>query len=170
MNVTSFVEIRFARPEESEIISRILAEAFAEFKADYTPEALIAVTPPPDEIVKRFDEGPQWVAEKDGQAVGTVSVVPEPEHLYIRSMAVLPTAQGAGIGHKLLDAVEKYGIENGFDKLFLYTTYFSLDAIKLYERHGFQHSGDTTAEEWFGTPGLSMDKKIGRIGKDVIRS
>ena len=50
--------------------------------------------------------------------------LPEPEWLYIRSMAVSPKAQGLGISHRLLDAVEEYAIENGFDRLFLYTTRF----------------------------------------------
>ncbi len=80
---------------------------------------MAVVTPPPDEIVGRFEEGPIWVAVKDEEIVATVSVVPEPEWLYIRSMAVLPNAQGLGIGHGLLEAVERYGIENNFERLFL---------------------------------------------------
>ena len=31
-------------------------------------------------------------------------------------------------------------------------------ASKLYEKCGFRKIGDTTAEEWYGTPGLSMEK------------
>ena len=118
------------------------------------------MTPRADEVGTRFDEGPIWVAVKDGELVGTVSVLPEPEWLYIRSMAVLPSVQGSGIGHRLMDAVEEYAIGAGFERLFLYTTYFSTGAIELYEKHGFKRGRDTTAEEWFGTPGLEMDKKL----------
>ena len=103
--------------------------------------------------------------------MATVSVVPEPEWLYIRSMAVSPTAQGLGVGGKLLEAVEIYAIENGFERLFLYATNFSANAIRLYERNGFQLGRYTTAEEWFGTPGRSMEKKIGRnIKQNVVGS
>jgi ribosomal protein S18 acetylase RimI-like enzyme len=164
------VEIRLAIPEESAIISGILGEAFAEFKTDYTPDAFVVVTPPADEVAGRFDEGPIWVAVNEGEIVGTVSVIPEPEWLYIRSMAVLPKAQGLGVGQKLLVAVEEYGIEKGFNKLFLYTTPFSSAAIRLYEKYGFRLDRYTTADEWFGTPGFSMEKIIGKEHKNAIGS
>ena len=165
--MNSEVQIRKATVEDAFAIADILREAFAEFASDYTPEAFTVVTPPANEIAGRFDEGPIWVALKDDEIVGTVSAVPEPEWLYIRSMAVLPKAQGLGIGGGLLDAIEEYGIENGFDRLFLYTTHFSTDAIRLYEKLGFRRGPDTSSEEWYGTPGLSMDKRLGKVfGQD----
>lgn len=156
------IEIRRAVEDEADAIADILREAFAEFAEDYTPEAFVIVTPPADEIAGRFDEGPIWVAVKDGEIVATVSAVPEPEWLYIRSMAVLPRAQGSGLARKMLEAVEEYAIENGFERLFLYTTHFSSSAIRLYEKNGFERGRDTSADEWYGTPGLAMEKKIGR--------
>jgi ribosomal protein S18 acetylase RimI-like enzyme len=152
------------------MIAAILFEAFSFFRADYTPEAFAVVTPDPDEITERFDEGPMWVALCGGVVVGTVSVVPEPEWLYIRSMAVSPAAQGHGVGHRLMDVVEEYAIEHQFDRLFLYTTYFSKGAIELYEKHGFERGRDTTADEWFGTPGLAMEKRLSRNEKYVTGS
>ena len=150
------------------MIARILRESFARFESDYTPEAMQAVTPTADEVVSRFDEGPIWVAVDEDEIVGSVSVVPEPDWLYIRSMAVLPKAQGLGIGNKMLQEAERYAADNGFDKLFLYTTYFSASAIKLYEKNGFYKVRDTTADEWFGTPGLAMEKNINRDTKQNV--
>lgn len=165
------IQIRRAAPEDAAAITGLLYEAFSEFKSDYTPEAFAIVTPLVDEIAARFGEGAMWVAVLDEGIVGTVSVVPEPGWLYIRSMAVSPQAQGMGVGHKLLDEIEGYGIEKGFDRLFLYTTHFSSDAIRLYEKHGFIRGRDTTAEEWFGTPGRAMEKKIGgKIKQNAIGS
>ena len=152
------VEIRLAEPGDAKSISEILRKAFSEFKSDYTPEALEVVTPPADEIATRFNEGPQWLAVADKKPVGTVSVIREPDHLYIRSMAVLREAQGGGIGRRLLAAIEDYAFENRFERLFLYTTNFSKSARHLYEKCGFRKVADTTAEEWYGTPGLSMEK------------
>jgi ribosomal protein S18 acetylase RimI-like enzyme len=152
--------VRLATSEDAEAISDILRVAFSELKDGYTPEAFEVVTPSAEVIATRFAQGPQWVAIIDGRPVGTVSVFPEPGHLYIRSMAVLPETQGAGVGKNLLDAVEVYAIEAGFERLFLHTTYFSKSAIRLYEKCGFKWVGDTTAEEWYGTPGLGMEKKL----------
>src|SRR4051794_28910965 len=101
------IKLRLAQPEDAAAIEHVLRVAFQQFATDYTPEALRYVTPTSDEIAGRFAEGPIWVAEKDDEIVGTVSVVPEPEWVYIRSMAVLPAAQGHGVGGKLLQAIEK---------------------------------------------------------------
>lgn len=155
------IKVRLAFVEEANSIAGILREAFAEFATDYTPEAFAIVTPAEDEIALRFDEGPIWVAVNGDEIVATVSAVPEPEWLYIRSMAVLPRAQGLGVARKMLEAVEEYAIETGFERLFLYTTHFSKDAIRLYEKNGFERGRDTSADEWYGTPGLAMEKKIG---------
>src|SRR6266536_6534553 len=105
--MSSDLQIRRATAEDAESIAQILFEAFSEFESGYTPEAFAVVTPPPNEVATRFDEGPMWVAVKGNEIVGTVSALPEPEWLYIRSMAVSPKAQGLGIGRKLLEAVEE---------------------------------------------------------------
>jgi N-acetylglutamate synthase-like GNAT family acetyltransferase len=156
----SQLDIRLAGADDAPVIAEVLLKAFSMFRKHYTADAFAAVTPSAEEIKKRFDEGPMWVATLDRQIVGTVSVVAEPEWLYIRSMAVGPTALRLGIGSRLLAAVEKYARGEGFEKLFLYTTYFSAGAVELYEKNGFTRGRDTSAEEWFGTPGLEMWKDL----------
>lgn len=159
------LHIRLATAEDTPGISEVLFAAFSPFREEYTSEAFEAVTPKPDEIRGRFDEGPIWVGVDEGKIVGTVSVVPEPEWLYIRSMAVSPWAQGLGIGGKLLGVIELYAVENGFDRLYLYTTNVLAGAIRLYERHGFTLDRYTPPEEWFGVAGQGMDKKLERNDK-----
>jgi len=156
--MSSTVDVRLAVPADAEAIANILAEAFGEYRENYTPEAFEVVTPASSEIAKRFGEGPQWVAEINGEIVGTVSVTTEPEGLYIRSMAVSPSAQGNGVGHKLMDAVNGFADESDHERIFLYTTYFVPGAKQFYESHGYKWVRDTTAEEWYGTPGLEMDR------------
>jgi ribosomal protein S18 acetylase RimI-like enzyme len=158
--VPNGVQVRLALEDDAEIIADILREAFAEFDNEYTAEALRYVTPTADEIRERFSEGPMWVALLGDEIVGTVSAVPEPDWLYIRSMAVSPAAQGHGVGGLLLKTLEEYARSSGIDTLFLYTTHFSTDAIRLYEKHGFIKGRETTAEEWCGTPGLEMWKYL----------
>ncbi|MGB7207552.1 MAG: GNAT family N-acetyltransferase [Pyrinomonadaceae bacterium] len=164
------IEIRIADRKDAEAISEVIREAFGVYREEYTPEAFEVVTPPPDEIRARFDEGPQWVATLDGEIVGTVSVTVEDERLYIRSMAVRPQAQGHGIGHKLLDAIDEHANGTDFERIFLYTTNFSAGAKELYEKHGFKWVRDTTANEWYGVAGLEMDKKIERKKRNVVGS
>jgi N-acetylglutamate synthase-like GNAT family acetyltransferase len=152
------VTVRLASDVDSEAIADVLFAAFSQFERDYTAEAFAVVTPSADDLATRFAEGPIWVAERDGQVVGTVSVTTEPEGMYIRSMAVYPHAQGLGIGHKLLGAVDEYFQASKLGRIFLYTTYFVPGAKELYEKHDFKWLRDTAAEEWYGTPGLEMEK------------
>lgn len=164
------VEVRLAKPDDSDAIAEVLREAFGVYKNEYTPEAFEIVTPRADEISARFDEGPQWVAVNDNEIVGTVSVTVEEGDLYIRSMAVRPDAQGRGVGHKLLHAIDEYANSTDHERIFLYTTYFSAGAKELYEKHGYVWVRDTTADEWYGVPGLEMDKRIKNEKRNVVGS
>jgi len=156
----SELEIRRAVPDDAEVIAEIIYEAFAPFEAEYTAGAFEYTTPRADAIGPRFDEGPIWMAELDGEVVGTVSGLPEGERFYIRSMAIRPSAQRGGIGQKLLEVLEAYAREHRFAKLYLYTTHVLPAARHLYEKNGFYVLRETPAEEWFDMPGLEMEKKL----------
>src|SRR3954463_10990479 len=104
-------EIRLALSGDEAAIAEVLFEAFSMSREGYTPEAFAAVTPDANEVSQRFEEGANWVATLDGEIVGTVSVVPEPEWLYIRSLGIRPTALRLGIASKLLSTAEEYARE-----------------------------------------------------------
>ena len=150
--------VRRAGVEDAARISRLLLEAFGAIRERYSVEGFADVTPNEQKVASRFEEGALWVAEVDGKIVGSVSLKPEPEGLYVRSMAVLPEFQGRGIGHKLLDALHEYAVATGVNRIFLYTLPFQLGARELYEKHGYTWLRDTPAEEWYGVPGLEMEK------------
>ena len=88
--------VRIARPSDAAAIAEVLRAAFVSFEDWYTPAAFAATTPSAEQVTERLQEGPIWLAEQDGQVVGTVSVVPRSEELYLRSMAVHPAARGQG--------------------------------------------------------------------------
>ena len=44
--MVSTVDVRLAVPGDAEAIANILAEAFGEYRENYTPEAFKVVTPP----------------------------------------------------------------------------------------------------------------------------
>lgn len=155
----SNVKIRIASKDDSEAIADVLKEAFSLFEKLYTPEAFDVTILDAERVRKRFSEnGRIWAALKNEVIIGTVSVVDEGERLYIRSMAVSPSAQELGIGQKLLEEIENYAAEENFEKLFLYTTPFLYGAIRLYERNGFERLEDV--EGFFGTPLFAMEKLL----------
>lgn len=154
------IEYRLARPDESEAISELLLESFGLFEAEYTPGAFEYTTPSTDVVRGRFDEGPVWVAMDGDTMIGTVSGMPEPERFYVRSMAVRPDAQGHGIGQRLLEPLESYARENGFERMYLYTTHVLPGAKRLYEKNGFHVLRETLPEEWHDMAGLEMEKTL----------
>ena len=152
--------VRPADLAEAEAVAALILDAFSPFREAYTPDAFAYTTPPAEVISGRFAEGPILAAFKDGEMVGTVSGLPEPDRFYIRSMAIKPSAQRLGIGQKLLDSLEAFAREAGYKKLYLYTTFVLPGARRLYEKNGFYVLRETTPEEWCNMGGLEMEKKL----------
>ena len=148
-----------AAPSDAPAIACVLCASFVEHRPDYTDEAFTTTTPTSEQIERRMSEGPVWLALLDGAVVGTISAVPRGEALYVRSMAVLPTARGYGIGDLLLERLESFAAARGYKRLFLSTTPFLARAIGLYERWGFRRSGDGP-HDLFGTPLFTMVKDL----------
>lgn len=160
VSVPDGVELRLAVPGDEETIASLIFDAFVPFRDQYTPDAFAYTSASVETVRGRFDEGPMWIAEVDGEAVGTVSGLPEEERFYIRSMAVKPSAQGKRVGQKLLDVLEEYARAAGFEKLYLYTTFVLPAARPLYEKNGFYIVRETPPEEWFGMGGIEMEKLV----------
>ncbi len=153
------IRVEVAHQKDAEAIAAVLHAAFAEFEPIYTPEAFAATTPAVAQIHSRWHEGPVWIAIANNNIVGTVAAVVKQDSLYVFSMAVLPAAQGQGIGRLLLEAAENYARTQGCNRLFLSTTPFLTDAIRLYERFGFERT-DEGPDELFGTPLFTMEKRL----------
>lgn len=154
------VTLRLAMPEDSETVANLIYEAFVPFRSEYTDGAFEYTTPNADAIQPRFEEGPIWIAEINGEPVGTVSGMPDGDRFYIRSMAIKPSAQRNGVGQRLLDVLESHARGAGFEKLYLYTTHVLPGAKRLYEKNGFYVLRETAPEEWFDMGGLEMEKDL----------
>ncbi len=95
MNAASNIRIRRAESRDAPAIALLLAEAFAEYRPLYTPAGYEATGIANQQVISRIKEGPVWIAMLDELVVGTISVVPRRESLYIRGMAVAPSARGS---------------------------------------------------------------------------
>jgi len=156
-------QIRLATAADTEAIASVLYKSFCEYESHYTPEAFAATVPTPGQIEERMNQGPMWVALRNGMIAGTVSVVLKNEEVYIRGMAVDPSARGKGIGRKLLDRIESFAVRKRCKRLFLSTTPFLLPAIDIYERYGFRRNLEGPTD-LFGTPLFTMSKSLDALG------
>jgi len=62
-----------------------------------------------------------YAVENEGRLAGCIFLRPEADCLYVGKLAVLPSAQGKGIGRRLLDIAEKAACDLGLPALRLET-------------------------------------------------
>jgi len=155
------IEIRLAHPQDAAAIAKVLYESFVEYEALYTPQGFAATTPNADQIKTRMREGPVWIACRDDRVLGTVAAMMKGNSLYMRGMAVLPSARGSRVADRLLVQVEQWALEHACPRVFLSTTPFLSAAIHFYERYGFRRT-DELPHDLFGTPLFTMEKYLPR--------
>ncbi|XP_005806908.1 probable N-acetyltransferase camello [Xiphophorus maculatus] len=93
-----------------------------------------------------------WVAESDGQVVGTVACLPAenmPEFLELKRMSVRRSHRGKGIAKSLCRTVADFTRERGFPAVILYTSMVATDAQKLYEHMGYKKMRQFPIPEFF---------------------
>ena len=93
--------------------------------------------------------GRLWIAEKDGQVVGSVAMVDAEEGAgQLRWFLLVPEVRGSGLGRRLLETALAYGRKRGFGRIFLWTFADLADALRLYERAGFKVTETKTGLAW----------------------
>lgn len=159
MHVPSEIRIRQAEAQDAPAVAQLLYESFVEFRALYTPDGFAATAVNANQVLTRMAEGPVWLAFREDRILGTVATVVKAQELYVRGMAVLPTARGLGVGARLLKQSEQWARRQGCGSIFLNTTPFLSAAIQLYQTFGFRRTDDEP-HELFGTPLFTMVKHL----------
>ena len=78
-----------------------------------------------------------WVAVGRGELVGFVILVAQPGYLLLENVAVLPAAQGRGIGTRLLTLAEEQARSLHLSEMRLYTNEAMTENLAYYPRHGY---------------------------------
>ncbi|MFH8765928.1 GNAT family N-acetyltransferase [Streptomyces althioticus] len=107
--------------------------------------ARIGVVPVPMEAdhAANVAAGRVFVAElaDDGgtaRVAGLVVLEPRADHLYLDTVAVLPDAQGAGLGRLLLEFAEARARALGLPEIRLFTNAMMWENQKIYPRLGYE--------------------------------
>ncbi|XP_024414380.1 N-acetyltransferase 8 [Desmodus rotundus] len=102
------------------------------------------------DIAETYLSGPGscfWVAESEGQVVGTVGALPmeEPtlqkQQLQLFHLSVSLEHRGQGIAKALVRTLLQFARDQGYKEVVLSTTMLQYAAIALYQRMGFQKTG-----------------------------
>jgi GNAT superfamily N-acetyltransferase len=81
--------------------------------------------------------GQAWVAATDGEVAGFIILIPRPGYLLLENVAVLPSAQGQGIGARLLALAEDRARALHLPQIRLYTNAAMTENLAYYPRHGY---------------------------------
>jgi DNA-binding MarR family transcriptional regulator/GNAT superfamily N-acetyltransferase len=131
-----------------------------EYEWDEHFEALVADIVA--KFIQQFDPKRErcWIAEKDGENVGSVFLVKHPERetvAKLRLMLVEPKARGLGIGTRLVQECLRFARRVGYRTVTLWTNDVLHAARHIYEKEGFvvvqseQHHSfghDLVGETW----------------------
>ncbi len=154
------MDIRRARPEEYKDAGELIVAAYLALPGGQMSEGYA------DElraVSRRAAEAEVLVATAEGRLAGCVTLVPDPVSPWaelleggeagIRMLAVLPSAQGRGIGRGLLDACVDRARELGCKAVLLHTTPWMEVAQKMYERAGFERCPE---RDWTPVPEVPL--------------
>lgn len=89
--------------------------------------------------------GDTWVARQGARLVGVLVLEHADDHVLVENLAVLPGAQGAGIGSRLLRHAEDEARARGVLEVRLYTHELMTENRAYYPRRGYREthlSGD----------------------------
>ncbi len=121
------------------IISRHGALYHHEYGWDISFEQLVAEIAA--QFLKSYDPQRErcWIAEIDGEPVGTVMLVKGGDTLAkLRLLIVEPSARGLGIGRALTNECLRFAREAGYTRITLWTQSILVAARSIYRAAGFQ--------------------------------
>lgn len=132
--------LRDPQPGDMGLVVQQQAALYArEYGWNWEFEALVA------EIVakylREFEPGSErcWIAEKDGEVVGSVFVIRHDDTTAkLRMLYVDASARGMGIGQRLVDECVRFAQQVGYTRMLLWTVDILTEARKLYQKAGFE--------------------------------
>ena len=140
-------------------VSACLADAFEQYRAEYTAGGFADTVLTIESARRRLDLMTVLVADDRGSIVGTIGYQAGPAgEGHLRGMAVLPSRLGGGIAPLLLEAAEAGLRDAGCTRVTLDTTRPLARAIAFYERRGYRPTG--VVRDFYGMELIEYEKML----------
>lgn len=137
------VTIRPIAPGDNQSLARIIRDTLTEFGANHP--GTVYYDPTTDALYELFQQKGSWylVAEINGKLVGGGGIFPTDglpaDTCELVKMYLLPEARGLGLGKRLIESCMEKAREMGYRKMYLETMPELKNAVKVYEKMGFEY-------------------------------
>ena len=92
-----------------------------------------------DEVVRDCQV---WVVpDEDGGCLAALVLIPQADHLLVDNIAIRPSAQGQGLGRRLMAFADEEARRQGFGETRLYTHQKMTENVTIYTRLGYEETG-----------------------------
>jgi N-acetylglutamate synthase-like GNAT family acetyltransferase len=144
------------QPSGNELVIRRATAADAEAGAQLVREAYQHYIPrigrPPVPMTLDYARivaaGNTWLAERGGHLVGVLVLEHFSDHVLVENLAVLPDAQGTGIGSRLLRHAEDEAQARDVHEVRLYTHELMTKNRAYYPRRGYRETHRSGEPPW----------------------
>ena len=126
--------VRLAAPADLPAIRDIVTAAYARYldRMDRPPAPMLA------DYAAEVESGRVWVA---GEPVtGLIELTETGDSLHVANVAVHPSAQGTGLGRRLMEFAEEQARQRGLTRLDLYTNEVMTENQAIYARLGYRET------------------------------
>ena len=132
--------LRVATMEDRQAVEAIVQAAYSR----YVPRIGRPPGPMLDDYSALIREGHVHVIQRGAMVEGVLVLIPEKDGMLLDNVAVIPTAQGIGLGRKMIEFAEQTARNAGCQSIRLYTNEAMKENIKLYSSLGYTetHRGD----------------------------
>jgi GNAT superfamily N-acetyltransferase len=127
------IAIRPAADADAPALARIAVAAYQH----YVPRIGRPPAPMTADYTAAIRLGQAWVAAVDGEVAGFIILISRPGYLLLENVAVLPAAQGRGIGARLLALAEDRARALHVPEIRLYTNTAMTENLTYYPQHGY---------------------------------
>jgi GNAT superfamily N-acetyltransferase len=129
--------VTIIRPATEADVPALRAIAGAAYQR-YVPRIGREPAPMTADYLAAARHGQAWIAQAaDGQPAGLIILIPHSGYLLLENVAVLPAAQGRGIGAQLLALAEDHARSLSLPEIRLYTNEAMTENLAYYPRHGY---------------------------------
>ncbi len=126
--------MRKATPADLPVIRDIVTAAYARYldRMDRPPAPMLA------DYAAEVESGHLWVAGEP--ATGLIELIENADSLHVANVAVHPSAQGTGLGRRLMEFAEEQARQRGLTRLDLYTNEVMTENQAIYARLGYRET------------------------------